>query len=195
MALFSRLWLYPSYQPEAVLSQGWGEIGDMTNLALRLFSKLGFAPKVRGLALTDAGKKLLTDATGVNVDQARTTPLGISYTNSAGEHRIFVVPFMMDISDLDGFVYYSSDNRGMDMGANPQVAEITVSVRYVPGEGDGSASAAAGDIGGILGGDEGGEAYAELPMPYTEIPITDLSQDALDLCFMKRVSAKIVETL
>lgn len=176
------------YQPEAVLAQGWGEIGDMTNLAKQLFSKLGFAPEARALTLTEAGKKLLKEQSGLDPDRERTVPIGLAYQNAAGDRKMFVIPFMMDISGLEGLVYYSSESLSGYMGNNTQTADMRISVRYIPGEKSGTAAGTAGDVGGILGGSEGGETYSELLMIERKIPISTLSMDALDLCFMPRLS-------
>ncbi len=172
------------YKPEAVLTQGWGDIGDMTNLALRLFTRLGFNPEARPLELAEAGKKILHDFSGVKVDY--TKPLGIAYKNAAGEHKMLVVPFMMDISELEGFVYYQSDI--VNMGLSHQQANIEVYVRYVPGTIDGSVGAVTGGMAGSLAGDEGGESVERLCLLETRIEIAEACTDALDLSFMPRSS-------
>lgn len=172
------------YKPEAVLTQGWGDIGDMTNLALRLFTRLGFNPEARPLELTEAGKKILHDFSGVKVDY--TKPLGIAYKNAAGEHKMLVIPFMMDISELEGFVYYQSDI--VNMGLSHQQANIEVYVRYVPGTIDGSVGAVTGGMAGSLAGDEGGESVERLCLLETRIEIAEACTDALDLSFMPRSS-------
>lgn len=168
------------YQPEAVLTQGYGEIGDLTNLAVKLFSKLGYSPEVRPLSLTDAGKKALLDFSGV--DARGTVPLGVAYRNSAGESKTLVVPFMMDLSELKGFVYYPSDYGG-NVSGSPEKAYIKVSVQYEPGT-TGTVAGTAGNITGALGGDTGGSSASKLLMLETSIPLADLSMDAMDLCFM-----------
>lgn len=170
------------YQPEAVLTQGWGEIGDLTNLALRLLSRLGYSPKVRALSLTEAGKKALLDFSGINPE--RTIPLGISYKNNIGEHKTLVVPFMMDLTELEGFVYFQVEAKDDDTKYNQEYAVIEVSVRYEPGAGDGTVSGTTGEISGVLGGDEGGSTTQQLLMLETELSLAELSLDAIDLCFM-----------
>lgn len=174
------------YTPEAVLTQGWGDIGDMTNLALRLFTKLGFNPQVRPLELTEAGKKVLLDFSGVDVKREGTKPLGIAYKNAAGEHKMLVVPFMMDLSELEGFVYYQSHVDNLDI--YQQKTNIEVIVRYIPGATGGSVGEVMGGLAGSLGGDEGGESVERLRMLETTIDIADACNDALDLGFMPRSS-------
>ncbi|NLE26125.1 MAG: hypothetical protein GX625_12440, partial [Clostridiaceae bacterium] len=171
------------YQPEAILTQGWGEIGDLTNLALRLLSRLGYSPEVRALSLTETGKKVLSDFSGIEVNTS-TTPLGISYRNNNGESKMLVIPFMMDLSELEGFVYYPTDSKEGYTKYNQQKALIEVSVRYEPGAGDGTVAGTTGDISGALGGDEGGSNIEKLLMMETEIPLAELSMDAIDLSFM-----------
>ncbi|MGI6085106.1 MAG: VWA domain-containing protein [Acetivibrionales bacterium] len=174
------------YTPEAVLTQGWGDIGDMTNLALRLFAKMGFSPQVRPIELTEAGKKVLLDFTGVDVKHEGTKPLGITYKNAAGEHKMLVVPFMMDLSELEGFVFYQShiDNSGIIQ----QEANIEVYARYVPGATDGSVGAVMGGLAGSLSGEEGGESVEKLRLLETRIEIAEACTDAMDLSFMPRSS-------
>ncbi len=168
------------YQPEAIITQGWGEIGDLTNLALKLLSKLGYSPEVRTLALTEAGKKVLTDFSGVAVKD--TTPLGVSYRNGNGENKMLVIPFMMDLSELNGLVYYqtAADN----IKYSNQKATIEVYIKYEPGVISGTAAGSMGDMAGILGGGDGNSSEKRLLMLNAEITLDELSTDALDLCFM-----------
>ena len=171
------------YAAEAVLTQGWGEIGDMTNLAKRLFAKLGYTPEVRALALTEAGRKLLLEQTGIDAERARTVPLGISYVNGNGERRMFVVPFMMDVSGLEGLVYFPSESLEGYLGNNPQTAKISVFVQYVPAQGDGTAAGTSGDAGSALGGGESGESVQEMLMLEKTMPLHELSTDPIDIGF------------
>ena len=178
--------LYHGYEPEAVVSQGWGDIGDMTNLAMSLFSRLGFSPEPRVVALTEKGRNLIKEQTGVDTERVRTIPIGIAYRNAAGERRLFVVPFMMDISGLKGLVYFQQESQGNYLNDSGKTVLLRVSVRYEPGVGTGSAAGKAGDAGSALGGGEGGSAWDELTLLETEKTLSGLSVDALDLCFMKR---------
>ena len=177
------------YQPEAVITQGWGEIGDMTNLAMRLFAKLGFSPELRPMALTETGHRVLKEMTGVDTVRSRTVPIGIQYRNAAGERKMLVIPFMMELSGLNGLLYYPSDGLGGYVGETSQEVALRVSVRYVPGVETGSAAANAGDAGSSLGGGEGGSAERDLLMLEKKLPISELSADAIDLCFLSREGA------
>ena len=177
-----------SYEAEAVLTQGWGEIGDVTNLARRVLAKLGFSPSVRALGLTEAGRKALLEQAGMDQQETQIIPLGIAYQNAAGERKLFVVPFMKDISELKGLVYLSSDNFEISSDAESKTARISISVRYVPGDVKGTAAAAAGDAGASLGGAEEGETEQEILLLEKTLPLNILSTDAIDLCFMKRSS-------
>ncbi len=174
------------YEPEAVVSQGWGDIADMTNLTMRLFSKLGFEPKIRPLMLTETGYKVLQEMTGVDANRAGTIPIGIQYRNAAGERKMVVVPFMMDLSGLSGLVYYPSEMQRGYWSDSPPEAIVSVAVRYIPGNETGSAAGNAGDAGSALGGGEGGDGVVERVLLKTNLSVRDLSTDALDLCFMPR---------
>lgn len=177
-----------SYEAEAVLTQGWGEIGDMTNLARRVLAKLGFTPSVRALALTEAGRTLLLEQAGIEQMNARIIPLGVTYQNAAGNRKTFVIPFMKDISELTGLVYLSSDTLETSSGENNTSARISISVRYIPGDIKGTATAAGMDAGAALGGGENGKAEQEILLLEQTLPLNILSTDAIDLCFMKRNS-------
>lgn len=176
------------YAPEAIITQGWGEIGDVTNLTKRLMSRLGFSPRMRALALTETGKKWLMEQTGIDPDRERTTPMGVAYQNTQGERKMLVVPFMMDLSELIGYVYYPSEALAGYMGNAPQEANIRVYAQYIPGEQENAAAAATGDAGASLGGGEGGDGVFEKLMLEKNIPLGELSMDAIDLTFMPRNS-------
>ncbi|HCS73752.1 MAG TPA: hypothetical protein DIW17_07745, partial [Clostridiales bacterium] len=168
------------YSPESVLTQGFGEIASVTDTAMEMFSNIGFMPQKKIYAYTDLGVKILSEYYKFDV-KYEGYPVGITYENENGEKKTFVVPFMMDLSQLKGLVYSSSlEKPELDYGSNN--ANVRVYAVYEPGL-DGTVAAAAGGIGAALGGDEGGSSKTELLMLEKDISLDRLSLDAMDLGF------------
>lgn len=168
------------YSPESVLTQGFGEIASVSDTAMELFSNIGFMPQKKIYAYTDLGIKVLSEYYKFDVNYEG-YPVGIAYENEKGEKKTFVVPFMMDLSQLKGLVYSSSlEKPELNYGSNN--ANVRVYAVYEPGL-DGTAAAAAGGIGAALGGDEEGSPKLELLMLERSMPLDKLSLDAIDLGF------------
>jgi hypothetical protein len=108
---------------------------------------------------------------------------GVSYIDQNGVSKIFVIPFMKDISELKGLVYLPSiPDSYMDYSSG--TAQITVSVKVEMDET--TAQSLAGDAGDILGGGgESGPYYDYIKLLYKEIPMTELSRDAVEVGYMK----------
>lgn len=121
-------WYYRS-APESVLTQGWGNEGDLAHLAGGLLARLGYAPQLRAVTLTDAGRKAL--ATLGHIDQAKETYLPAwSYADAQGDAKLLVVPFMRDLSELGGLAFLPADQDDRTM--TPQEAQIRVYFRVHP---------------------------------------------------------------
>ncbi|MGN6283015.1 VWA domain-containing protein [Frateuria sp.] len=121
-------WYYRS-APESVLTQGWGNEGDLAHLAGGLLARLGYAPQLRAVTLTDAGRKAL--ATLGHIDQAKETYLPAwSYTDAKGDAKLLVVPFMRDLSELGGLAFLPADQDDRTM--TPQEAQIRVYFQVHP---------------------------------------------------------------
>ncbi len=115
-----------SYAPEAVITQGWGSHLDLANLAFDLLSRLGYEPRLRSVDVTEAGQENLDRIVGVKSDFV--IP-GLVYTDADGNEKIFVIPFMRDISELSGLVYLSeSDNFAGSYGGGAADAQVTITV-------------------------------------------------------------------
>ncbi|MEN6313075.1 MAG: VWA domain-containing protein [Clostridiaceae bacterium] len=169
------------YSNEAVLTQGWGTEWDLGYLAACLISKAGLAPKQRLIQLTDAGKNKLTEMYPLNEMKCKYLP-GIAYTDEKGAARLFVVPFMKDITELEGLVYIP-EKQDIDEYA-PVSAKITVSAS-VESKGD-SAAALASDAGSALGGGSGSTVILEdIELLSKEIQLPELSNDAVEVGYME----------
>ncbi|NLC43632.1 MAG: VWA domain-containing protein [Clostridiales bacterium] len=170
-----------NYSPESVLTQGFGDIAAVMDTAMVLFSNIGFQPQWKTYSFTDIGNKILSEFYGFDVKSWDPYPVGIAYENEKGEKKVFVIPFMMDLSQLSGLVYSSSIEHD-ELNHSGNIANVRVYALYEPGL-DGSQNAVGGDIGSALGGEEGGKKQAELLMLDKTIPLDQLSLDAIDLGF------------
>lgn len=174
------IWYY-RYSNEAVLTQGWGTEWDLGYLASGLISKAGFAPRHRLIQLTDAGKKKLSEICPANEISTTYLP-GIAYSDEKGESKLFVVPFMKDITELEGLVYIPSKQDVQDY--MPVTAKISVSVK-TESKGN-SAASLTNDVGAILGGGEGGTTILEdVELLSKELSLPDLSTDAIEVGYME----------
>lgn len=163
--------------PESVLTQGWGTEGDLTNLAGKLLAKLGYNPKPRVVNVTDKGREALKSMTGI--DKVESRKLGAwAYTDEQGNAKMFVVPFMKDLSELDGLVYLTGDS----FIQGPVTGRIQVAFNIVNTEGGVGTSLS--DMSSVLGGSaEGMAGTKEIQILSVEIPLPDLGKDAVDIRF------------
>jgi len=174
-----------NYAPESVLTQGFGDQGSVVNAAAVLLTKLGFTPEKKPLALTGQGKKALEGyykfAPGDDF-----VPAGIAYTNDKGERKLFVVPFMADLSELAGYVYNPAESKAKFDGGSG-TATVQVYVQYMAKPTDTAAIGGGGLWGGLTqatGGAETDEVPTELLMLEKELPLDMLSTDAIDIGFL-----------
>lgn len=169
------------YAPEAVLTQGWGTEWDLYTLGMALLSKAGATPTKKLLKLTQAGKKKLMETTGLEEIATDDVP-GILYRDDKGQQKIFVIPFMKDIKELEGLVLFQSTQE--EYGYEVDRAIIKVLAKVEPGEQ--TAAGAMGDISDILGGGDGESVfvdYIELLSEQISLPV--LSLDAIDVGYVK----------
>lgn len=116
------------------------------------------------------------------------TIAGISYQNQEGKSKLFVIPFMKDISELEGLVYIPSLKEPIEF--KPVQATIRVSAKA-----ESSAllfQDAAGDIADALGG---GAGETEKPYEYfnlleKEISLPSLSLDAIEVGYLEAGTGK-----
>jgi len=173
--------LYSIYRhsPEAVITQGWGTEGDLANLTGGLLAKLGYSPALRMAQVTDRGRKALEELGGVDAVNLKYLPAW-SYVDEQGNTKIFVVPFMKDLSELGGLAFFpgGQENRRMTP------AQSTISVYYkVEAKQDRGLSAVTGDIGGALGGGEGddGPDIQEVRVLDAALDLALLGREAIDV--------------
>ncbi|MEL1136551.1 VWA domain-containing protein [Desulfitobacterium sp. THU1] len=112
---------------------------------------------------------------------------GIAYQTPQGESKLLVIPFMKDISELQGLVYIPHLQIPVDFA--PVQGTIRISAKA---ESSGMLfQEAAGDIVSALGG--GGEAtseYESITLLEKEISLPTLSLDAVDIGYLQAGSAQ-----
>ena len=173
-----------SMAPESVITQGFGDIASCANAAVVLLARLGFTPEAKRLALTDQGRKVL-EGYYKFTPQENLKLTGFAYRNAAGERRLFVVPFMADISELAGYVYVPAESKVYD-STESKKARVEVFVNYMAKPTDNATVGGGslwGGLTGALGGDEDGETLTELKMLEKEFPLDMLSTGAVDIGF------------
>ncbi|MGI6224928.1 MAG: vWA domain-containing protein [Peptococcales bacterium] len=173
-------WNY-QYSPEAVLTQGWGTEWDLANLAMKLLAKCGCKPKLREIAVTDNGRARLLELSKVEVIPKDAIP-GVSYLDEKGNEKLFVIPFMQDIKELEGLVYFPSSQFYASLGSKPTTIRVSMKVE---GSG-GSAAGTMSDIADVLGGGDGDAKSTDyVEMLVKELPLATLSQDAIEIAYPK----------
>ncbi len=173
------------YAPEAVITQAWGSQYDIYMLAENALSRLGIPSFYRKVVLTKRGKEALSYLSGV--DDVRTDELpAIAYTDDKGQARIFVIPFMRDITELSGLVYLPSSQQNDPPDAATVTMTITAHVEGAP-EQDNSVGGMFGDFGNALGGSStGGETEKvskEIILFEETLSIPDLSLGPIDISY------------
>lgn len=172
-------WNY-RYSREAVLTQGWGNEWDLTYLAEGLLSKLGYKPTRRIVKLTAEGREKLIKLGGIPNISMNTLP-GLSYVDDEGKAKLFVIPFMKDITKLGDLVYMTAEQDRFEL--NKLNASIKVSIKGEPQEK--SAASQIGDAADVLGGGDGtGTSYEYVELLSKEVALSDLSMDAVDIGYV-----------
>jgi Mg-chelatase subunit ChlD len=170
------------YAPEAVITQGWGTQYDIYMLAENALSRLGIPTSFRKVMLTKKGKEALSHLSGV--DDVRTNELpSIAYTDDKGQARIFVIPFMRDITELSGLVYLPASQGNDPPRAAYVDMTITANVEGAP-EQDASVYGMFGSLGSTMGGSTGQETEKvskEIVLFDEKLLIPSLSQGPIDI--------------
>ena len=172
---------YSTYRnsPEAVLAQGWGTEGDLAALTGGLLSKLGYSPSLRMVQVTDRGRKALEELGAVDSVNLKHLPAW-TYPDEQGKTKIFVVPFMKDLSELDGLAFFPGGQESRRMTS----AQSTISVYFIAEEKeDRGVGGITGDIGGALGGG-GGDAsplIEEVRVLEAALNLDQLSREPVDI--------------
>jgi Mg-chelatase subunit ChlD len=167
------------HSPEAVIAQGWGTEGDLAGLAGGLLSQLGYSPSLGMVQLTERGREALRELGSVDAAALKYLPAW-TYQDEQGANKIFVVPFMKELSELGGLAFFpgGQEQRGMTS------AQATISVYFqVEAKADSGLGAIAGDIGGALGGgdSDGGPDIQDIRVLQNSLDLDALGQEALDI--------------
>ncbi|MFS0724754.1 VWA domain-containing protein [Paenibacillus sp. 1P07SE] len=173
------------HSPEAVLTQGWGTEGDLARLTGGLLSKLGTVPALRQVKLTAEGREALLELSGVEEIKAEYLPAW-AYEDETGEPRIFVVPFMKDLSELGGLLYYPGSQDVQALTTVERSIRVTYLVQPQGERGMGGATGGiTGSIGDVLGGGGGGDvpesAVEEVLVLDASLRLDQLGNEPLDI--------------
>lgn len=164
--------------PESVLTQGWGNEGDLAHLASGLLARLGYAPSLRAVTLTDAGRRAL--ATLGHVDEAKERYLPAwAYTDAQGQPKLYVVPFMKDLSELGGLAFLSADQEDRTMTA--EEAQIRVFFQLRPRDTRGLNAMAGTMADALTGGSTSAPTAKETRVLRTTLPLDDLGRGPVDV--------------
>jgi hypothetical protein len=175
-------WYY-RHAPESVLTQGWGDEGDLAKLAGGLLARLGYTPALRAVTLTDAGRKAL--ATLGHVDEAKERYLPAwAYTGAQGEPKLLVVPFMKDLSELGGLAFLPADQEDRTMTAKE--AKIRVFFQVRPRDTRGLNAMTGNMADALTGATAGPLKDKDVRVLRTSLPLDTLGRGAVDI----RVGAK-----
>ncbi|WP_274361676.1 vWA domain-containing protein [Paenibacillus thermotolerans] len=171
-------WRYRN-SPEAVLTQGWGTEGDLAYLAGGLLAKLGYSPSLRMVNVTDRGRESLREMVGLDKAEVKQLPAW-AYTDEEGNAKLFVVPFMKDLSELSGLVYFPAGQEGRAM--TPVESRISVYFKAVPLV-NRNVTEVTSDITDALGGGGGGgePAPENIRVLDTKLTLDQLGTAAVDV--------------
>lgn len=170
-------WYY-RHAPESVLTQGWGDEGDLAHLAGGLLARLGYSPALRAVTLTDAGREAL--ATLGHVDEAKERYLpGWAYTDAQGQPELLVVPFMKDLSELGGLAFLPAGQQDRTMTAKE--ARIRVFFQVHPRGTRGLDAMAGGMADALTGTTAGPPKDKAIRVLRTSLPLDTLGRAAVDI--------------
>jgi len=173
------------YSPEAVITQGWGTELDLARLALTMLSRLGYQPRIITVKLTAAGIKNMEGITGLRYQNQ--IP-GITYMDSQGLQKVFVLPFMRDISELSGLAYVANANvYDNNFGSKLSRMTIKVHAQIVKQPGGLPQAEAFNSLNSMFGGEGGNDSdqvnYEDITLFDRELSRADLSLDAVDISY------------
>jgi len=115
---------------------------------------------------------------------------GISYQTPEGESKLFVIPFMKDITELEGLVYIPYNQSSIEL--EPVQVKIRVSAKA---ESSGLLfQDAASDIADVLGGGDSEEndskPYEYFTLLEKEVSLPSLSLDAIEIGYLEAGTGK-----
>lgn len=170
------------YAPEAVLTQGWGAQADLYNLAENALARLGIKASCREVILTQKGKEALAFLSGMQDTRTNRLP-ALAYTDDSGQSRIFVIPFMREITELSGLLYLpSGQNQSRPQAATARMT-ITALAEGAPDKGSGQAGLFEAFAQAAGGGEneDGAKVEKEITLFEKDLSIPALSLGAVDI--------------
>lgn len=173
------------YSPEAVVTQGWGTELDLASLAMRMISRLGYQPRIVTASLTGKGIENAERITGIKLD--RDFMPAIAWVDAQGREKVFVIPFMRDISELGGLAYISVSNQYRN-DFNPKQTRMTITAHaeIIPQAGGKSQAEAFNSLNSMFGdesGGSGGPVFEDVTLFDQDVSYADMSLDSVDISF------------
>ena len=174
------------YSPEAVITQGWGNDSELTNLAEKLLIKLGNTPSKRYVELTQKGEEKLKSRTLGNIPE-KTLLTALEY-KSDGKPVLFVPAFGKNLSDLNGLCYFKNPVVNETYYEKSKITlKVSVYGKLTGDAGIAAQQAIAADMFGALGGSEGTETddgiFETTSLFNKEFTVNDFSSDLFDVSF------------
>jgi hypothetical protein len=175
-------WYY-RHAPESVVTQGWGDEGDLANLAGGLLARLGYTPALRAVTLTDAGRKALAALGHIDEAKERYLPAW-AYADAQGQPKLLVVPFMKDLSELGGLAFLPADQEDRTM--TPKEAQVRVFFQVRPRATRGLNAMTGSMADALSGATASAPTSKDIRVLRTTLPLDTLGRAAVDI----RVGAK-----
>ncbi len=164
-----------SFAPAAVLTQGWGTSADFGKMAETVLIRMGFKPEKRMVDITDTGFETLLEMGNIEEIQINKLP-ALYYEDEENREHLLVLPFLKDLTELDGLVEIS---KNQDFYTDPALAIVEVYLKVVPVVRDKNTQLR--DMSNILAGGDSSDLVEEIRVFSEFINLDTLSLDAIDL--------------
>ena len=163
-----------AHDPEAILTQGWGNIADLTQAFIRGLSKLGYQPRTHMVKLNDYGRTQLSSYLGVEAHGVYQLPaVAFDYN---GEQHVWLMPYMMDFNKLGS---HGSFTKNAD--TNVQADTLTMKISYLVALNPDSFAAKQADAASALSGGSADYAPYWEEVLYEDLSLADLSKGCMDV--------------
>jgi len=193
------------YAPEAVLTQGWGTEFDLAVVAEKWLARAGLNPQRMQVTLTEKGQQALRDsmkfAPPEKGEEGKTQPAplpfsdlntlpALHYRDEKGAGHVLVIPFMKELSSLEGYAYLQGPSKSVPGTEYPK-ATLQVVVEALPLTATAKASGTVaintsglfGGLSGAVTGEERKEKPKEITVLEQSFTLAELSMNAVDVGF------------
>lgn len=163
-----------THSPEAIITQGWGTIEDLTHAAIRGLSRLGYPTKRFVVGLNNRGKDVIGSFLDCKDHNLYNLP-AISF-KAEGKDIVWLMPYMKDFSECSshgGFV--------MDYDTTMTSKSIPITVAYLIEPNGNSASDKSADAASALSGSDAPAGPYWKNVLNDSMELADLSLGCFDL--------------